>query len=67
MAPVKKEKKVVSSTKKEKKVMEPVTRDYTINLHKRVHDIAFKKRAPRAVKEIRKFAQAVRFRRAVEQ
>mmetsp|Transcript_28627 Transcript_28627/g.63079 ORF Transcript_28627/g.63079 Transcript_28627/m.63079 type:complete len:122 (+) Transcript_28627:59-424(+) len=34
-----------------------VTRDYTINLHKRVHKIAFKKRAPRAIKEIRKFAK----------
>merc|ERR1719217_1681399 len=34
-----------------------VTREYTINLHKRLHGITFKKRAPRAVKEIRKFAQ----------
>eukprot|EP00048_Salpingoeca_helianthica_P014231 m.220741 g.220741 ORF g.220741 m.220741 type:complete len:127 (+) comp15641_c0_seq1:49-429(+) len=34
-----------------------VTRDYTINLHKRIHDIGFKKRAPRAVSEIRKFAE----------
>ena len=35
---------------------EPVTREYTINLHKRLHGITFKKRAPRAVKEIKKFA-----------
>lgn len=35
----------------------PVTREYTINLHKRLHGITFKKRAPRAVKEIRKFAE----------
>mmetsp|Transcript_17061 Transcript_17061/g.19062 ORF Transcript_17061/g.19062 Transcript_17061/m.19062 type:complete len:120 (-) Transcript_17061:40-399(-) len=33
-----------------------VTRDYTINLHKRTHKISFKKRAPRAIREIRKFA-----------
>ncbi|GBL48169.1 60S ribosomal protein L31B [Candidozyma auris] len=33
-----------------------VTREYTINLHKRLHGVHFKKRAPRAVKEIRKFA-----------
>merc|ERR1712184_145745 len=35
-----------------------VTREFTINLHKRLHKItAFKKRAPRAVREIKKFAQ----------
>ena len=33
-----------------------VTREYTIHMHKRVHGMGFKKRAPRAVKEIRKFA-----------
>ncbi|KAI3406743.1 RPL31B [Candida oxycetoniae] len=33
-----------------------VTREYTINLHKRLHGVHFKKRAPKAVKEIRKFA-----------
>ncbi|GAB6025672.1 60S ribosomal protein L31 [Chamberlinius hualienensis] len=38
-------------------INEVVTRDYTINLHKRLHGIGFKKRAPRAVKEIRKFAE----------
>lgn len=36
-----------------------VTREYTIHLHKRLHKVTFKKRAPRAVKEIRKFAQKV--------
>jgi large subunit ribosomal protein L31e len=40
----------------EKRAKEPTTREYTINLHKRLHGINFKKRAPRAVKEIRKFA-----------
>jgi len=34
-----------------------VTREYTINIHKRIHGASFKKRAPRAVKEIRKFAK----------
>ena len=42
---------------KEKKPLEPVTRDYTVNLHKRLQKIAFKRRAPRAVKELVKFAQ----------
>merc|ERR1712054_550112 len=36
---------------------EAVTREYTINLHKRLHGITFKKRARRAIKEIRTFAQ----------
>jgi ribosomal protein L31E len=40
----------------EKRSKEPTTREYTINLHKRLHGINFKKRAPRAVKEVRKFA-----------
>ncbi|KAG0466242.1 hypothetical protein HPP92_017822 [Vanilla planifolia] len=34
-----------------------VTREYTINLHKRLHGCTFKKKAPKAIKEIRKFAQ----------
>jgi len=33
-----------------------VTRDFTIHLSKRVHKQQFKRRAPRAIKEIRKFA-----------
>merc|ERR1712098_37091 len=33
-----------------------VTREYTIHMHKRIHGMGFKKRAPRAVKEIKKFA-----------
>merc|ERR1712199_108192 len=35
---------------------EVVTREYTINLHKRLHSSTSKKRAPRAVRAIRKFA-----------
>jgi large subunit ribosomal protein L31e len=34
-----------------------ITRDFTIHLSKRVHRFQFKRRAPRAIKEIRKFAQ----------
>lgn len=34
-----------------------VTRDYTIHLSKRIHKMQFKRRAPRAIKEIRKFAE----------
>jgi large subunit ribosomal protein L31e len=36
---------------------EVVTREYTIHLHKRLHGCTFKKKAPKAIKEIRKFAQ----------
>jgi len=36
---------------------ECVTREYTVNLHKRLHSSTFKKRAPRAIRAIRKFAQ----------
>merc|ERR1712137_1180911 len=38
-------------------INEVVTRDYTVNLHMRIHGVGFKKRAPRAIKEIRKFAE----------
>ena len=39
-----------------KKVMEAACRDYTINMHKRLHGVAFKKRATRAVRDIKRFA-----------
>ena len=38
------------------KALEPVTRDYTVNLHKECHKIQFKKKAPRAIKQIKKLA-----------
>merc|ERR1711863_147974 len=38
-------------------MMEVVTREYSINLHKRLHGIGFKYRAPRAIKEVKKFAE----------
>ncbi|KAI0170323.1 60S ribosomal protein L31B [Pestalotiopsis sp. IQ-011] len=34
-----------------------VAREYTIHLHKRLHGASFKKRAPKAIKEIKDFAQ----------
>ncbi|KIW05330.1 uncharacterized protein PV09_03849 [Verruconis gallopava] len=37
-------------------VHDVVAREYTIHLHKRVHGVSFKKRAPRAIKEIKEFA-----------
>ncbi|ESO13050.1 hypothetical protein HELRODRAFT_184866 [Helobdella robusta] len=43
--------------KKKNVANEVVTREYTINIHKRIHGMGFKKRAPRAIKEIKKFAQ----------
>uniref|UniRef100_A0A8C5LYI9 Large ribosomal subunit protein eL31 n=1 Tax=Leptobrachium leishanense TaxID=445787 RepID=A0A8C5LYI9_9ANUR len=53
MAPAKKgsEKKKGHSV-----INEVVTREYTINIHKRIHGIGFKKPAPIVLKEIRKFA-----------
>uniref|UniRef100_G1TS06 60S ribosomal protein L31 n=1 Tax=Oryctolagus cuniculus TaxID=9986 RepID=G1TS06_RABIT len=46
-----------SSEKKGRSAInEVVTREYTINIHKRIHGVGFKKHAPRALKEIRKFA-----------
>uniref|UniRef100_A0A646QGG4 Large ribosomal subunit protein eL31 n=2 Tax=Scolopendridae TaxID=41363 RepID=A0A646QGG4_9MYRI len=43
--------------KKKSAINEVVTREYTIHLHKRLHGVGFKKRAPRAIKEIKKFAE----------
>lgn len=38
-------------------INEVVTRECTIHLNKRLHKIGYKKRSPRAVKIIRKFAE----------
>jgi len=35
---------------------EVVAREYTIHMHKRLHGVTFKKRAPKAIKEIKAFA-----------
>ncbi|KAA8574955.1 hypothetical protein EYC84_004185 [Monilinia fructicola] len=37
-------------------IADVVAREYTIHLHKRLHGVSFKKRAPRAIKEIKAFA-----------
>ena len=42
---------------RKKSTREPVTRAYTINLKKLCHKTAFKKKAPRAIKKIRMFAE----------
>merc|ERR1712100_151784 len=46
--------------KKEKKIaaaQDVVTREYTVHLRKLLHGVGFKKRAPRAVKEVKAFAK----------
>ena len=40
-----------------KSEMQPACRDYTLNMHKRLQGIQFKLRAPKAIKNIRKFTQ----------
>jgi len=40
-----------------KKELAPVTREYTINLHRRISKVPFKRQAPRALTEVRIFAQ----------
>ncbi|KAK5992879.1 60S ribosomal protein L31 [Cladobotryum mycophilum] len=37
-------------------IADVVAREYTIHMHKRLHGVTFKKRAPRAIKEIKQFA-----------
>ena len=39
-----------------KKELQVATRDYTLNMHKRLQGIAFKKRATRSVRDIKRFA-----------
>ncbi|KAK0409176.1 hypothetical protein QR680_004385 [Steinernema hermaphroditum] len=51
MAPPKKEKKAKNA------LSQIVTREYTIHLHRRLHGVTRKKRAPRAIKEVRAFAE----------
>merc|ERR1712243_435921 len=56
-------KKMAKKSEKKKSTKSPmnevVTREYTINLHKRIHGMQFKKRAPRAIREIKKFAESM--------
>ena len=55
----KKQSKPAAASKREKRPRpeEVVSREYTVNVHKRVHGITFKKRAPRALQAIRDFAR----------
>jgi large subunit ribosomal protein L31e len=50
------EREMPKTNKERKKAPEVVTRDYTINLHKRLFRSTFKKKAPRAIRAIKKFA-----------
>ena len=45
------------SEKKINRAQDVITREYTIHLRKLLHGIGFKKRAPRAVKEVKEFAK----------
>ena len=49
----------------EAKQLEPETRQTIIHLHKRLHKVTFKKKAPRAVKEIKSYAQKCMFTKDV--
>ena len=51
----------MARTKDKKQELQVVTRDYTLNMHKRLQGIAFKKRATRAVREVRRFAAATMY------
>merc|ERR1712098_427475 len=42
--------------KKKAVTNEVITKECTIHIHKRIHGIGFKRKAPRTIKEIRKFA-----------
>lgn len=42
---------------KERKELTPISREYTVNLHRRISKIQYKKKAPRALKELKSFAQ----------
>ncbi len=55
-------KKINHSTKKKGgDKLATVTRTHTIHLHKLLHDVKFKKKAPRAIKAIRDFAAKTLF------
>ena len=54
-----------TKSKVKKDVSESITRNYTINLHRRLHKATFKNKAPKAIKQIREHAQNVMFTRDV--
>mmetsp|Transcript_114124 Transcript_114124/g.322728 ORF Transcript_114124/g.322728 Transcript_114124/m.322728 type:complete len:120 (-) Transcript_114124:93-452(-) len=50
---------MAKGTSSKRRGQEPCTRDYTVHLHKYMQKVQFKKRAPRAVRMIRKFTAKV--------
>jgi large subunit ribosomal protein L31e len=46
--------------------MQPACRDYTLNIHKMLHGIQFKKRAPRCIRDIKRFATKEMFTKEVK-
>ena len=52
-----KEEKKGADKRQKKDLNKELTRDFTLNLKKRLHKIQFKKRGKRAINEIRRFAQ----------
>ena len=46
--------------------MQPACRDYTLNMHKRLQKIGFKKRAPRAIRDIKRFAMSEMYTKVSE-
>ena len=59
--------KKIQATKerKEAKELQAATRTLSVHLHKLVHKIKFKKKAPRAVKEIKSLAEKAMFTKDV--
>lgn len=53
----KKQPKAQQQREKRPRPEEVVSREYTVNVHKRIHGVTFKKRAPRALQAIRDFAR----------
>jgi ribosomal protein L31E len=49
--------KAAKSGEERTKSSDIVTREYTIHMSKRLYGVTFKKRAPRAIREIRQFAE----------
>merc|ERR1711944_231073 len=54
--PINQQKMAKKEAKKRSTIKEVVTREYTVNLHKRIHRVGRKFKAPKAIKAIRDFA-----------
>ena len=51
--------KVARNPETRTKSSDIVTREYTIHMSKRLYGVTFKKRAPRAIREVRQFAEKI--------